>query len=375
MVIKSFHIKSFVWLTILLLSFTVSAQTDTDSIIAAATQQIYEDPDVAIVLSKKLLDDSQTSPDKKVRAIIIISTAYSSKRDYEKSMEYALSAMDLLPKIKNTNLKISLLNRIGGLYQELQINDKAIVYLDKALETIKELPEGESKSRNLGINNLIRGFVYRDQMSCEIALNYFEKGIEDYKKFPNSPGGNANVSISYYNRGECLLELGRINEAENSFLQSIEYAKKADATSAIAFAQKGLAKVYTFQEQYTKAIALLSQALQNSENVGDKVLNRALYDALATNYLATDDLKNAILYRNKNDSIHKQITKIERETLDDSINDLMETNVEKIKTLENRTKILQIVFIILILLGLSLIGRSILLSEKKLKVLKKRLKL
>jgi tetratricopeptide (TPR) repeat protein len=212
-------------------------------------------------------------------------------------------------------------------------------------------------------------------MSCEIALNYFEKCIEDYKKFPNSVGGNANISISYYNRGECLLNLGRINEAENSFLESIEFAKKADATSAIAFAQKGLAKVYTFQEQYTKAIELLSIALQNSEKVGDKVLNRALYNALSINYLATEDLKNYFLYKNKNIAVHKEVTKAERKTVDDSINALMEVNSKKFETIQDRIKIVQIVSSLLIISGLILMIRHIFLSEKILNTLKKRLQI
>lgn len=369
------HIKYFMIVTLFLIQTSIWSQSEADSILTVATRQIYENPDNAIEIAKKLTEQSNVSVPIKVRAFLTISTAYSSKRDYEKSMEYALSAMDFLPELKDTNLKISLLNRIGGLYQELQINEKAIVYLDKALESIKELPEGESKSRNLGINNLIRGFVYREQMSCEIALNYFEKGIEDYKKFPNSVGGNANISISYYNRGECLLNLGRINEAENSFLESIEFAKKADATSAIAFAQKGLAKVYTFQKQYTKAIELLSIALQNSEKVGDKVLNRALYNALSINYLATEDLKNYFLYKNMNIAVHKEVTKAERKTVDDSINALMEVNSKKFETIQDRIKIVQIVSSLLIILGLILMIRHIFLSEKILNTLKKRLQI
>ena len=374
MKVKNLHIKYAFITVMLLLPMGNWAQSDTDSVLTLATQQIYEKPDTAIEIAKEILHKSDATADKKVRAILIISTAYSSKRDYEKSMEYALSAMDLLPQLADNNLRISLFHRIGGLYQELKIYEKAILYLDKALESINKLPEGEEKSRNLGINNLLRGFVYREQMSCDIALNYFEKGIEDYKKFPNTSGGNANISISYYNRGDCLLELGRIDEAESSFLQSIDYAKKADATSAIAFAQKGLAQVYTLKEHYAEAISLLTEALQNSENVGDKVLYRDLYDALATNYLATGNFENYVLYRNKNITVHKQITKTERKTVDDSMNDLIEANSKKLETAQNRTKILQIIFTIIILLSLIFMIRHIFLSEKRLKSLKNRLK-
>jgi tetratricopeptide (TPR) repeat protein len=372
--VKKFHIKFLLITAVLLLPLLVWSQSKTDSILAVATQQIYENPDTAIEMAKKLLEEPKVSTENRVRIILLISTAYSSKRDYEKSLEYALSAMDFLPKLKDNNLKIDLFNKIGGQYQNLKIYEKAIVYLDKALELIKKLPDDEDKSRNLGINNLLRGFVYRAQMSCDIALNYFEKGIEDFKKTLDSAGGNSNISISYYNQGNCLLALERIDEAENSFLQSINYAKKADAISLIAFAQKGLAQVYTTQKQYNKAIEMLTEALKNSEDVGDKVLNRALYDALATNYLATGDFKNYSVYRNKNIAIHKQLTKVERKTVDDAINDLMATNSEKIETVKNRTNVFQLIIISLIFLCLIFTIRTLIISGRKLKSLKKRLK-
>lgn len=374
MKVKKQYIKRVFTALLLLLPLGIWAQSKNDSILRFATQQIYENPDTTIRIAKDLFNETDATADDKVRAVLLISTAYSSKREYEKAMEYALSGIDLLPQLKNENQKINLLNRIGGLYQELQLYEKAILYLDKAVEFIDKLPEGEEKSRFLGVNNLLRGFVYREQMSCDIALNYFEKGIEDYKKFPNTVGGNANISISYYNRGNCLIKLGRIKEAEIDFLQSIEFAQKAGATSAIAFAMKGLAEVYTIQNQYSKAINLLNEALQNSEGVGDKVLNRSIYEALATNYLATSDYGNYFLFRNKNIAIHKQIKKAERKTVDDSIRDLLNVNSKKIETIENRTKILQIVLSILILLSLIFIIRQVILSEKSLKSLKKRLK-
>lgn len=368
------HITFFCFTMLHLLYCGSWAQNDTDSILYFATQQIHESPNIAISTAEKLLTNKNITPDIKARAYLIISTAYSSKRGYEKSMEYALSAMDLLPQIKNGNIKINVLNRIGGIYQELQLYEKAILYLDKALESINNLPESEAKTRNLGVNNLLRGFIYREHMSCDIALDYFEKGIDYYKEIPNTIGGNANISNAYYNIGNCFIELDRINEAENSFLESITYAQKADAISSIAFAQKGLSQVYTLQKHYTKAINLLTKALHTSENVGDKVLNRSLYDALASNYLALGDLENYSLYKSKNISVNFEIIKTERKTVDDSISDLMETNSQKIEKLQNRTKTVMIILSILILLALIFMFRNIFNSNRKLKTLKKRLK-
>lgn len=375
MKLRDFHIKHFTILVVLLFPFGIWAQSESDTLLMHASQQIYENPNTAIEIAERILNEANASADIKIRATLIISTAYSSKREYEKSMQAALTGMDLLPYLKNDNLKINFLHRIGSLYEELQIYEKAILYLDKALEAINKLPEGEAKSQSLGVNNLLRGFVYREQMSCEIALNYFEKGIEDYKKFPDSPGGNANISISYYSRGNCLVELGRIDEAETSFRLSLDYAKKADALSAIAFAEKGLAQVYTLKKEYTKAIELLTQTLKNAENVGDKVLNRELYDALAANYLAIGDFDNYSYFRNKNINVNNEIRRTERKTVDDSIQDLISVNSNKIESVQERTEMIQIIFSLLILAASVFMVRYIFISQKRLKTLSQRLKI
>jgi tetratricopeptide (TPR) repeat protein len=373
MIMKSPYLKYLLAIGLILVSAQLWPQQPTDSILKLATQQIYENPDQAIELAHQVLEKTRAKPEKKVSAILIISTAYSSKRDYEKSLEYTLNALELLPKLKDNNLKINLLNRIGGQYQELKIYDKAISYLDQAKILIENSPKNDATIRSLAYNNLVRGFIYREQMSCDIALNYFEKAIEGYRIIKDHPAMKANISTSYYNRGNCLIALGKLKEAENSFLQSVAFAQKIDAKSLVAFAQKGLAEVYTAQGHYQKAISLLMNALQNSENVGDKVLNRALYNALATNYLATGNLDEYSFYKNKNLEVHSALTKAERQTVDNSIYDLIKINTLKIETIQKRTKIFQVVFVILILLALIFMGRFIFRARKNLKLLERRL--
>ncbi len=367
------YIKYFLTVCLLLLYATFWAQKETDSSLVFATKQVYENPDKAIETALARFNSSGSDTDLKVRALIIVSTAYSSKRQYEKSLEYSLKALDLFPKIKGTSLKINLLNRIGGQYQELKVYDKSINYLDEANTLINILPENDSKYRSIGFNNLVRGFIYREQMSCDIALEYFDKAIEAYKKIFALSIVNANMSTAYYNKGNCLLAMQRRQDAEYSFLQSIEYAKKINAKSLVAFAQKGLAETYTTQGNIDQAITLLTDALKNSEDVGDKILNRAIYDALASNYLKKKDLKNYSLFQNKNLSVHEEIIKTERKTIDNAIQNLMKSNSEKIKEDQNRRNVFLIILSLLLILAAFFLIKTIYSSEKTLKSLKKKL--
>lgn len=358
----------------ILFTQVLSSQKNTDSIIDFATNQIYENPNLAIETAQELLNASESTTDIKVRALIIISTAYSSKREYEKSLEYSRKAMDMFPKIKDMELKIRLLNRVGGQYQEIKVYDKALSYLDEAYKLLMSLPESTFKSEAMGFNNLVRGFIYREQMSCETALDYFNSSIEAYQKISPEINKKSNLSIAYYNKGNCLITLDRIHDAEASFLQAITYAKKNNAKSLIAFAQKGLASVYTIEGDNPKAINLLVEALQNSEEVGDKILNRSIYNALANNYLAVNDLKNYSLYQNKSLSIHREIIKTERKTIDNSIQNIMEVNSKKVEDFQNRNSLFRVLLIILIIAVIAFLARLIFTSEKTLKSLRKELK-
>lgn len=346
-----------------------------DSILTTAIRQIHENPNLAIEKAQGVFDAHTATIDLKVRALIIISTAYSSKREYEKSLETSLKAIEFLPQIDDNHLKSDLLNRIGAQYQELNVYDEALSYLDNANVLLRSLPEGVGKSRGLGFNNLVRGFIYREQMSCEIALDYFNNAIKDYQTISSQFNANSNLSIAYYNKGNCLLTLEKIDEGKESFLQAIVFAKTNNAKSLIAFANKGLASVYNLEGNNVKAINLLTEALQNSEEVGDKILNRSIYRSLANNYLAVNDLKNYSLYHNKNISIHNEIISTERKTIDRSIQNIVEENSLKVEDIKKKNYLFRAILVILIVVTTVFIIRLFLNSEKILKSLKKQLKL
>lgn len=359
----------------ILFSQLLWAQQKTDSILNQATRQIYTEPSLAIESLQELLKETDVTVNIKVKALIIISTAYSSKREYEKSLSYALEAATFLPEIDDAEQKISLLNRIGGQYQELNVYDKSMTYLDDAFELLQTLPENVYKLQGLGFNNLIRGFIYREQLSCDIALEYFDKAIKVYTQALRNVNVNANLSIAYYNKGNCLLNLEKTTKAKESFLQSISYAKVNNSKSLIAFAQKGLAGVYTTEDNRTKAINLLLEALQNAEEVGDKILNRSIYDALAFNYLETNEVKKYELYQTKGLNINKEIINTERKSIDNSLKSSMDEIEHKTTQINNRNVTYQTVLLLLIVFMMVLLLNVIFSSEKKLKHLKKKLKL
>jgi tetratricopeptide (TPR) repeat protein len=318
-------------------TFSSIAQRDPkiDTLLKQAKLKIYETPENVIKLGDSLYNSPEASTETKVDALILISDAYSSKRDYEKSLKYFYIANELTKKENNIDLQILVLGRTAIRYQQMKVYDKAIQYLD---ECDRLLASDQSKKDNRytkGNNHVVRGLIYKEQLNCDIAINYFKKGIQEYELI-NSSVKFANESIAYYNMGNCYVSLSDFPKAKESFDKAVISADKIDAKSLKAFALKGLSEVYYAERNYEKAIAVLHEALEISKGVGDLILNRGLYINLADNYKATGNWTEYQKYNHlflKNQSIIKDS---ERQSISDSIKELGTVNDNKLEQMQLR---------------------------------------
>jgi len=341
---------------------------NSDSIIKASTALMYKDPDKAIAAGKKLVKEAGNDIDLKIKAYKLISDGYSSKRDYEKSLQYVIKANELLPLTNNKLLKILIVGKAGIQYHQLKIYDKAIKYLDEAEKMAFEFPYRDSVHGSLGVNYLVRGFIYKEKLNCDIAISFFDKGIKELQlsnAILKNPTANASsLSIAKYNKGNCYLMMSDNKMAIKSFQEAIYYAKLIKANSLQAFAQKGLSQVYSSEGDYQKATSVLKEAVVISRDVNDLVLNEELYRLLSENYLALnawDDYQESRLHYQK---IQTDLKIRERKSASDSLNE--KENEEKRKTENCYSKFWGGVALVLIIT--LVVCAFILLSVKKIRV-------
>lgn len=279
----------------LLIIFTVffcqlaAAQQVSDSAYASTLLHIYDHPDMAIDLGERMYNSSHSSPKKKIDGLLLLSNAYSAKRDYEKSIDYALKARVISQESKNARSEIAILNKIASQYHQMGINDKALQFLDDSDQIIAVFPYKDSVRMSAANNNGVRGFIYRDQLNCDIAITYFNRAINEYESDLKNPSTIPNMSVITYNKGNCFIRLQQMDSARATLNTSLTLAQQAGAQSLQAFSRKGLAEVYTLSGEYERAISELNTALTLSKTVGDLVLNTGLYKGLSDNYLAIDN--------------------------------------------------------------------------------------
>jgi tetratricopeptide (TPR) repeat protein len=335
----------------LLITFPLYSQKgkNVDSIIKVSQKEMYINPDKAIETGNIILNESGNNIESKIKGYKLISDAYSSKRDYEKSLEYIMKANQLLNKTNNELLKINIINKIGIQYHQLKIYDKSIQYLDQSEQLIRNYPISDSIYIYLGSNYIVRGFIYKEKFNCEIAIDFFDKGIEELLKSKSNVAFSA-ISIAKYNKGNCYILMLNNKLAIENFEQSIQFAKKINAVSLQAFALKGLAQVFTLEAKFTDAIPVLHNALLISSKVNDLILNQELYKGLSDNYLALNEWNNFKKYHSLFIETQLLIKERERKSVCESLNIKEKELSQNIKNEKLNFKFKIIAFIVIFIL-------------------------
>ncbi|MBL7867963.1 MAG: tetratricopeptide repeat protein [Flavobacterium lindanitolerans] len=302
-----------------------------DSIIRASGMEIYEKPEKAIEAGKYIIANAKDDAQIKIRGLMLVADAYSVKRDYQKSLEYVIMANKLSNHIDDPILKIKIANKMGIQYQQMKIYDEAIQYLNEAEKLCMAYPVKDSVMYHLGRNHIVRGFIYKEKLNCDIAINFFNKGIAELARVDNTMV-KTNISIALYNKGNCYILLSDYESAKKSFFEAIEITKGIHASSLQAFAQKGLAEVYTLEGRYRDAIKELEEALAVSNSVGDLVLNRGIYNGLLENYLAVNDWSNYEKFHARFLETQLKVKESERKSINNLINEGYKTQNKNLKT-------------------------------------------
>ena len=167
-----------------------------DSILNAASNHIYINPDETVKICEKVIKAAGDNVDYKVKGLKLISDAYSSKRDYKQSLDYLIKALELLNQSNDQLLKINITNKLGIQYHQLKVYDKAIQYLGfpfsisenfqmrnthktiaESLITLQEILEIADKSNKEVVTYISMGFgnPYGDPYNVDVVGDWTEK--------------------------------------------------------------------------------------------------------------------------------------------------------------------------------------------------------
>ena len=139
----------------------------------------------------------------------------------------------------------------------------------------KSLSAGEDaypeSGYNIAIANAFLGRILKMSRASEAALTYLETARTQFDSLGQDGAKDAQymASTCLTEKGDCLLHLGRLDEAATVYEKSIIYFEKLGILRGVAEAKGRLGTVRKNQKQYAKAIMAYESAIQSFESLDE----------------------------------------------------------------------------------------------------------
>jgi len=230
---------------------------------------------------------------------------YQKRRQYAKAFNYYKEALPFI--INNSVLTATHYNLLGRYYQEIEDNNQALSYYQKALK-IREKEFGkESIESSDTYNNL--GSIYEALRDYEQALVYYKKSLKISQKILNK--NDLDIAIIYNNIASAYNSLEKYSEAKKYILKTLEMKNNVLKSNDIDFAvtYTNLGFIYENLNSTKKASMYYNKALTIYQTVfGEESLEVAItYNNIASLYQSKQEYKQSLKYLKKSNKIMNKI--------------------------------------------------------------------
>ena len=187
---------------------------------------------------------------------------------YTQAIEYFQQALALYREIEGGSLKYGIniadtLSALGGSYNLLGENARALLFLHQALDTARKLPYQNLTASIL--NNL--GVLYLDQEDYDRATDYFGQCLRIYQAQRNRVEQARvllNIAVTYQRKGD-------LGPALENFGKSLAEATAIVHKELMIAAGEGIGAVEQARGNHAAAIKQLNQSLGLAREISDQV--------------------------------------------------------------------------------------------------------
>jgi len=314
----------FIYLLLLLLSFSSKAQVNLDSLWGVwndktqpdtnrlkAMQRIawdgylFSQPDSAFYFAQKGYDFAEVRNNKKWMSTLLNTQGVSFyvKGNYERALEYYSKSLSIREELGDKKGMGSSYNNIGLIYEELGNNKKALEYYSKSLAIREEI--GDTRGMVASYNNI--GRIYHSQGNYEKALEYHSKSLAISKEIGDTRG----MGHSYNNIGFLYQNKEQIKEALDYYSRSLKIYEEIGDKSGMGACYNNIGIIYKKQGNYDKVLEYYSKSLAIREELSDKKGMADSYHNIGIIYINQGNYGKALDYLLKSKNIKQEINTIE----------------------------------------------------------------
>lgn len=290
-----------------------------------------------------------------------IAALYKNLQDLNRSLEYALKAVNINLSNNITTGLANNYNFIGLLHKDLKNFDLAEEYFLKSLKIWQQEKNEEGLSNTY--NNL--GIVYDEKKDAQKALEYYSKSLELSKKLEDLKG----IAVAYNNIGYLSIRINQIDAGIDSYLKSIKISHDLNDIESYLNTYNNIAIAYLKKNNIEKSEEYVNLVLKEFDKVKDLAIIQETYKILSNINSKKGNFKKAFEYKTielaYNDTLYTQQqtsniiemqTRFETEAKEREIQILKKDNDIKQLEFERQRFFQRILIIISILFLIILVG-------------------
>ncbi len=206
--------------------------------------------------------------------------------DDAKSIEYHLKSLKIAEEIENKFRIATNLNNIGTVYSNKEdLQDKAIEYFLKALAVFEEI----DYSDGIGTAAVNIGETYFKKGLYDSALTFLQRSVQMYE-------GTVDAAYALSYIGEIYAERNDFESAFKFHEQAVTVTEQLGARQELAQSLLSLGRTLKKKGDLRKSVETFKRAEEISKEIKARQEIKNSYEALAENYAALGNYKNAYIY-------------------------------------------------------------------------------
>lgn len=261
-------------------------------LLSLSKKTLHSEPIVSLQYAEEALDSVRNlaKPILYTDVIYQLGQAYANIGENEPALKYFLEALQKYEyQLDNLHKATDVCNDIAGIYRYQKNTDKAIFYLEKAIQF--EQRTKDNKAIATTYNQL--GRVYSLLKNYDMALDYHQKALQLRKEIKDTVG----LVTSLNNVGYVLRKKGKYLQSITFLKQSLDLNKTIKNYELRAATLDNLGDTYRLLNQPQEALRYLKLGLQQAIAIGAK--NRILesYESFIEYYEAQKNFDTAFKYQ------------------------------------------------------------------------------
>ncbi|HEX6718252.1 MAG TPA: CHAT domain-containing protein [Pyrinomonadaceae bacterium] len=224
--------------------------------------------------------ETQKRYEEAAQALSKVGDIYSVLSDYEMSLQAYEKGLKLQQKAGDNDGEIDSFNEIGYAYSYLGNNERALEFLNRALQYSDSHAGADKNPRRLAqtLNNI--GEVYYAKSDLPESFKHFNRGLDLWTK----TGDRAGQALAYLNLGYSYYDSGELQQAGSNYQKSLSLSQAIDDQRGEALARTALGGVYSITGEKQLALDAHTDAMKTLRRLGDHLGEAAALNGVGGAY-------------------------------------------------------------------------------------------